>query len=180
MSGSFSLLDDRIMLADYRKRAFAENNPIMIAGAVSSTLLIAALLFEHVGGLVPCQLCLTQRAPHYGIVVLTIISLMSPPQQKTWRPVGALLAATTAGIGLQHVGVEQGWWQGPQGCSAAIGADASLADLTTSLLATPVVRCDEVAWSLFSISMAGWNMLISAALALFLISATFKTMKTDS
>jgi disulfide bond formation protein DsbB len=168
------------MLTEYRKLAFAENNPIMIAGAISATLLVVALLFEHVGGLVPCELCLTQRVPHYGIVGLTIISLMSPSQQKTWRPVGALLAATTAGIGMQHVGVEQGWWQGPQGCSANIGADASLADLTTSLLATPVVRCDEVAWSLFSISMAGWNMLISTALAIFLISATLKIMKSQN
>ena len=35
----------------------------------------------------------------------------------------------------------------------------------------PVVRCDEVAWSLFGISMAGWNAILSAGLsALWLAS----------
>lgn len=154
-----------------------DNRPILVAGAISSSLLIAALLFEHVGGLVPCQLCLTQRVPHYGIICLAMISLIRPHQQSTWRPVGALLATTTAGIGLQHLGVEQGWWQGPQGCSSQADASQSLADLTTSLLSTPVVRCDEVAWSFLSISMAGWNMIISAGLAIFLIWATLMVIR---
>lgn len=168
------------MTSDLHKWIYDNNHPILIAGAISAGLLTMALLFEHVGGLAPCKLCLTQRVPHYGMIGLAMISLMSPTQQKTWRPVGALLAATTAGVGLQHVGVEQGWWQGPQGCSAALQSSASLSDLTDSLLATPVVRCDEIAWSLFGISMAGWNMIISAALALFLISATVTYYKAVS
>ena len=164
------------MISDYQMLLLKDNRPLMIAGALSATLLTAALLFEHVGGLVPCDLCLTQRVPHYAIVGLTFLSLMRPNQQKTWRPVATLLAATTAGVGLQHVGVEQGWWQGPTGCSSAVDASASLSDLTTSLLATPVVRCDEIAWSFLSISMAGWNMLISLGLALFLFWATLDVL----
>ena len=160
------------MVTDAKSLLLNDNRPVLIAGALSATLLTAALLFEHIGGLVPCELCLTQRVPHYGIIGLALISIMSPHQQKTWRPVGTLLAATTAGVGLQHVGVEQGWWQGPKGCSSAVDASASLSDLTTSLLATPVVRCDEIAWSFLGISMAGWNMLISLGLALFLFWAT--------
>ena len=167
------------MLLWLRTTLFADNRPVLLAGAVSASLLTAALLFEHVGGLAPCKLCLTQRNPHYAMIALAMISLISPFQQKTWRAVGALLGATTAGVGLQHVGVEQGWWQGPQGCSSTIGSTDSLADITTTLLATAVVRCDEVAWSLFSISMAGWNMIISAGLAIFLARATFKITYSD-
>ena len=168
------------MISEWRKWVYQDNRPIMIAGAISAGLLTMALLFEHVGGLVPCTLCLTQRVPHYGMVGLAIISLMSPSQQRTWRPVGVLLAATTAAVGLQHVGVEQGWWQGPQGCSSQVQSGASLADLTDSLLATPVVRCDEIAWSLFGISMAGWNMIISTALALLLTIASVKIYKAGA
>lgn len=174
----------KMMPANWLDLIYKDNNPIMIAGAISASVLTAALLFEHVGGLVPCKLCLTQRMPHYGIIGLTIFSLMAPSlrraHQKTWRPVGALLAATTAGIGLQHVGVEQGWWQGPQGCSSNLGSTNSLSDLTDNLLSMPVVRCDEVAWSFLSISMAGWNFLISLALAIFLISASFKLYRVSS
>ena len=156
-----------------RYAIFDHNRPVALAALVSLGLIIAALLFEYIGGLVPCKLCLTQRLPHYGLIALGFISMISPSQQLTWRPVGALLASVTSGVGIQHVGVEQGWWQGPQGCSSNMDAGASLADLTQALLATPVVRCDEVAWSLMGLSMAGWNALISAALALFLIWASF-------
>ena len=166
------------MITATYQQLLQDNRPVLLAGAISAGLLTIALLFEHVGGLAPCKLCLTQRVPHYGMIALAMISLMSPTQQKTWRPVGALLALTTAAVGLQHVGVEQKWWQGPQGCSSSVDSTASLADLTDSLLATPVVRCDEIAWSFLSISMAGWNMIISAGLAFFLISATVQVMKT--
>ena len=151
---------------------FDQNRPVAIAAMVSLGLIIGALGFEHIGGFVPCQLCLTQRLPHYGLIALGFISLMSPSQQLTWRPVGALLASVTAGVGLQHVGVEQGWWQGPQGCSSALDTNASVSELTQALLETPVVRCDEIVWSFLGLSMAGWNMVISAGLAIFLIWAS--------
>lgn len=160
------------MTTSYPYALFAHNRPVAIAALVSLALIVAALGFEYIGGLLPCKLCLTQRLPHYGLIALGFISLISPSQQSTWRPVGALLASVTAGVGIQHVGVEQGWWHGPQGCSSTIDSNASLADLTSSLLATPVVRCDEVAWSFMGVSMAGWNALISATMAIFLVWAS--------
>ena len=44
-------------------------------------------------------------------------------------------------------------------------AQMSTQDLMSALEAAPVVRCDEIAWSLLGISMAGWNAIISAALS---------------
>ena len=60
-----------------------------------------------------------------------------------------------------HAGVEWQLWEGPAGCTASLAAGASAADLVDQLLATPVVRCDDVPWSLFGLSMAGWNTLFS-------------------
>jgi disulfide bond formation protein DsbB len=56
-------------------------------------------------------------------------------------------------------------WDGPAGCTANLAAGASTADLVDQLLATPVVRCDDVPWSLFGLSMAGWNALFSLDIA---------------
>lgn len=165
------------MIKDISHALFHDNRPVALVALASLGLITAALFFEYVIGLVPCKLCLTQRLPHYGLIALGLISTIRPSHQLLWRSVGALLAGVTSGVGLQHVGVEQGWWKGPQGCSSQIDGQASLADLTTALLATPVVRCDEVAWSFLSISMAGWNMIISAALALFLIAASLHLVK---
>ena len=44
------------------------------------------------------------------------------------------------------------------------------------IMAAPLVRCDEIPWSLFGVSMAGWNALISFALAaIWILAATRRT-----
>ena len=86
----------------------------------------------------------------------------------------ALCAGITAIIASYHVGVEQKLWQGPTSCSGSLNS-MSASDLLDSLLATPVVRCDEIAWSFANISMAGWNMLFSSGLACFALLAYRKT-----
>ena len=78
----------------------------------------------------------------------------------------AVAFAASAGIGIYHVGVEQGLFAGPTACSGTITGD-SVEELRRALVAAPVVRCDQVAWSLFGISLAGYNVLASVALALF-------------
>jgi disulfide bond formation protein DsbB len=83
-----------------------------------------------------------------------------------WLPwLGALAALTTAGVGLFHVGVEQGWWEGPSTCTSGDVTDISAQDLLTQIMEAPLVRCDEIAWSFAGLSMAGWNAVISLALA---------------
>jgi disulfide bond formation protein DsbB len=55
---------------------------------------------------------------------------------------------------------------GPTACSGGIALDGSPSALLDQLLAAPVIRCDEVPWSLFGLSMANWNMLISLGMAM--------------
>ncbi len=130
----------------------------------SAALLAGAFAFQYLGGLAPCTLCLWQRWPHAAAVVIGVLFLATG-----WRwllGLGALAALVTAGIGGFHVGVEQGWWEGLRTCSAGSIAGISTADLLNPAadVAAPV-RCDAIAWSLFGISMAGWNALLSVGLA---------------
>ena len=146
---------------------------VILCGAASAALLLAAFGFEYLGGLAPCKLCLWQRWPHAAVVVVSLIGLAG------LRPAAALSlivlsAALTAGIAGYHVGVEQQLWAGPASCSSSLEG-GSAAALLDSLLATPVVRCDEVAWSFAGLSMAGWNMVISAGLAGFAFAAWRKS-----
>ena len=127
---------------------------------MSATLLIAAFLFEYVGGMAPCSLCIWQRWAHVGVIGAALLGLLMLPNRN-----GLLLVATAAlasfGIAGYHAGVEWALWDGPAGCTANLGTGASSAELVDMLLATPVVRCDDVPWSLFGLSMAGWNSLLS-------------------
>lgn len=141
-----------------------------IGAATGSLLLLAAALaFQYIGGLAPCPMCIWQRWPHVAAVALGLALLVLP-----WRvlaALGALAMFTGAGLGLYHAGVEQGWWQGPTSCIAPGIGGLSSEQLLKSILAAPVVRCDEIAWSLLGLSMAGWNALASLALAFLWIRA---------
>ena len=137
---------------------------VALAGAGSAALLAGAFAFQYLGGLAPCALCLWQRWPHAAAVGIMVLALLVPNR---WLMVlGALAALTTAAIGGFHMGVEYGWWEGLQSCSGGSIAGVSMDDLLNpnAAVAAPV-RCDQVPWALFGISMAGWNMIASVGLA---------------
>ena len=145
-----------------------DRSPAFILFFGSGALLAGAYGFQYFADLQPCVLCLYQRAPHAVVMGLSLIALVLMPRAvAAWAVGGAGLALLVgAGIAGFHVGVEQHWWQGTAECGSTIAAD-SVDALRAQLLAQPVVRCDEVPWSLFNVSMAGYNLAFSAALAIF-------------
>jgi len=143
--------------------------PAILLALASAGVLGAALFFQFVLGYQPCVLCIMQRWPYVAVLVFSIVTLLF----RQWKGVGdALLVASglalvaCAGIAAYHVGVEQHWWAGTSSCGGSAPAD-SLEALRAQVMAAPVTRCDEVAWSLFGLSMAGYNVLISLGLAIF-------------
>ena len=153
---------------------FSKQQILFLCGLASAALLTAAFGFEYLGGLAPCKLCLWQRWPHAGVIVLCLMGTTGALRSGPAFWMIALCAAVTAIIAGYHVGVEKQLWQGPTSCSGALNS-MSASDLLDNLLATPVVRCDEIAWSFANISMAGWNMLFSSGLACFALLAYRKT-----
>ncbi len=137
---------------------------ILIATLGSVALLGGAFAFQYIGGLAPCQLCLWQRWPHAAAIAIGLVALLTGWRGLAW--LGALAALATAGIGLFHVGVEQLWWEGLASCTAGSIEGISAADLLDpSKDVAAVVRCDEIAWQMLGVSMAGWNAILSVVLA---------------
>lgn len=143
---------------------------ILLATLGSASLLGVAFAFQYIGGLAPCQLCLYQRWPHAAAILIGLVALATGWRGLAW--LGALAALATAAIGVFHVGVEQLWWEGLATCTAGSIDGISASDLLDpSKDVAAVVRCDEIAWSLFGISMAGWNVILSLVLAGFWVKA---------
>ncbi len=138
--------------------------------AVSLGALAAALASQYWGGLQPCVLCYYQRYAYLGAIAFGLLGLIAGPRVEARRVAVALAGLaflTGAAIAAFHVGVEQHWWRGTTECHApAFDPNASIADLRKQLLETTFVPCDEVQWSLFGISMPGYNVLASLGLAL--------------
>ncbi len=140
---------------------------LLLAGSVIA--LGGAFIGQYGFDLHPCVLCIYQRWPHGVVIALCLLAFVvkAPGVRTGLLALTGLAIAVGAGIAAFHVGVEQGWWEGTSSCAAAIGGATSLKELEAQIMAAPLVRCDEVAWSLFGISMAGYNFLLSAAMALF-------------
>ncbi len=143
---------------------------VLVAASGSAALLLGAWGFQYIGGLAPCKMCIWQRYPH-GVAVILGALAFAFPGVRPLPLLGALAAATTAGIGFYHAGVEQGWWEGPSTCTSGNIGGLSAEELMDQIMSAPLVRCDDIPWEMFGISMAGWNGLISTGLVLIWIAA---------
>lgn len=149
--------------------------------AISLAMLAAAHAFERFAGLDPCNLCLRQREVYWGAVAIagsaTLWHLISRGSRGTPRIAAFLLFLTFATgfiTALFHMGGEYHWWTLPASCSGSLGPIANL-DLSALASGSGTIQmpvsCGDVAWSWLGLSMAGWNALISLALAIFSLLA---------
>ena len=140
----------------------------------SLAVIAGALFSQYFGGLTPCELCLLERWPYYVAIPLLAIALALGARGKLALGLivlVALLFLASSGLAFYHVGVEQHWFAGPTACTGTGGSARTVEELKAQLLNQQPVRCDEVQWSLFHISMAGWNFIASLVLAALSIYA---------
>lgn len=142
--------------------------PSLFIALASAIILAVAYGFEY-NGYAPCELCWYQRYPYMAIVALMMVAMALKEQNsKLLLALMILLAFVETGIAGFHVGVEYKWWDGLATCGGAF--DVSNIELTMDSLynsAQKVVRCDEPAWTLGNISMAGYNVPTALSLAVF-------------
>src|SRR5262245_53676512 len=153
-----------------------QERPIAAAALVvavgGAATILGAWFFQYGMGLKPCPLCLEQRYAFYFAIPLAVMVLMGEAagsQRKVLLAALAVIAAGmlwNAGLAAYHAGVEWKWWAGPQDCSGDIEGFGSAGDMLSSLRQINIVRCDEAAWRFLGISLAGYNVVISLALAL--------------
>jgi len=132
----------------------------LLAFALPAILLATVWAMQIFGNYYPCDMCHWQRWPHYGALVVAALAILlrSSPASRPLTVFAGLLIITSGLIGAFHAGVEYHWWQGPTHCSSTVARGP---DLLKAILAAPLVRCDTAAWTLFGISLAGYNFIVS-------------------
>jgi disulfide bond formation protein DsbB len=131
-----------------------------LALLVPASLLGGALASQYLGGLAPCEMCYWQRWPHGAAIAFAALAFVLPSQTRILTLLAAAAIAVSGIIGVYHAGVEAGIFEGLTTCTAT-GA-GSLADI----MATPLVRCDQIQFAFLGISMAGWNAVLSLGSAI--------------
>jgi disulfide bond formation protein DsbB len=143
---------------------------LMIAAA-SVAILAAVWIFQALG-YEPCELCLTQRYAFYLAAPLAALTafLAGRSAHGLARAGFALLSLAflaNAALAAYHAGVEYHWWPGPTVCTGGLTGPVDVNDLMNALNSVKVVRCDEVQLRIAGLSLAGWNIAVSAALAVY-------------
>ena len=162
-------------------------DPVFVAAAaiafLATDVLVGAWFFQLVLDIRPCPLCLEQRYAYYLAIPLAALIALGAARNVS-RPLliaglGALAVIwfANAGLGAYHAGVEWGFWQGPTDCSGPI-TDLGGGSLLDSLNKVKVIRCDEVQWRFLGLSLAGYNTLISFALAVLALWGISRSMKS--
>jgi disulfide bond formation protein DsbB len=168
------------MLAPSQDNAAAATTPLwrnnppalaaLIVAVVGAATIAGAWFFELVIKLKPCPMCLEQRIPYYiGIPLAFVVAFTAFRKAPRGVVIGglvvlALLMLWNVYMGVFHAGVEWKWWVGPAECTGTPefgGAGGFLNRLQT----INITRCDEAAWRFLGLSLAGYNALISLALA---------------
>jgi disulfide bond formation protein DsbB len=179
------------MLGDLMDRAHAHPTAAAaIAIAVIGLATIAGFFFfQFALGYPPCPLCLEQRIAYYVSVPLAALILLGVSVNSSRKVLALALFAIAAamlynaGLGTYHAGIEYHWWAGPQDCSATMPDFSKGGSLLDQINKARVIRCDEPAWTLFGISLAGYNVLVSLLLlriALWGGLATWRTAQGSS
>ena len=161
--------------------------------ALAAASILGALGFEHIGGYQPCALCLMQRTPYYigiPVVLVTLAALVVAAPRMVILLLFAALAALAlynAGLGIYHSGVEWELWKGPESCAAVGDPSAGFGSGAGGLGGgTGIIErlknevppsCGDAPWRLFGLSFAGWNVVVSLALAGFAGAGIVRTLK---
>ncbi|MCC3862088.1 disulfide bond formation protein B [Pseudemcibacter aquimaris] len=145
---------------------FIFDNILILSWIASILMLSGAYGFEYIGGLVPCDLCWPQRYAHMAVIVFGAFALyfkkLNPIKWQRFKVLTCVSWAVSVGYSGYHAGVEQKWWEGPDSCTMqASDMGLTFESFQRSLENTTFIRCDEIPWEMFGISMAGYNFLIS-------------------
>lgn len=152
----------------------------LIALLLPASLLAGAYGSQYLGGLAPCEFCYWQRWAHWAGAALAIGAYLlarMPDRGRRLVWLAALAIFVSGGIGVYHAGVEAGVFGGITQCST-MGSVGTGDDLLKSIMARPMVRCDEIQFQFLGISMAGWNAILSIGGALVILWLSLKRPRT--
>jgi disulfide bond formation protein DsbB len=149
----------------------------MLAFLLPTALLAGAYGSQYIGGLLPCEYCWWQRYPHFAAVAIALVAfgVSNAAYRNVLVALAALAIATSGLIGGFHAGVEYGYWEGLTACTATISGSGD--DLLKSIMNAPLVRCDVAPWTLFGISLAGYNFLLSFGGAMLILAMIWRSKK---
>lgn len=136
-----------------------------LAAIVIAFVALASAYVIQLAGYEPCVLCLRQRVPYMVGIPFLMLAYFAD-SRAVWGEytlrllnwVGLISFATVAFLAANHVGVEQGWWEGPSSCVARTLDTSSLEAFTSQIRTLGMVSCNTPSFTVLGFSLAWWNL----------------------
>lgn len=141
----------------------------MIYVLISTWLVIGAFFMQIFFGLQPCDLCVWQRIPHLAVMFGAV--LVPLKFVRFTLIMQAMAYFINAALALYHTGIERLWWKGIGECVSPEINQLSINDLYQKLMMTNIVKCNEISFSLFGLSLTNYNLIVCTLLGISLIYA---------
>lgn len=162
-------------MPNFLQKLLAMPNAALLLLVACLGSLAFALTMQYGFGVAPCQLCLWQRVPFVIVAGLALLATVARPyglHTRIFLGLCVVALLINSGLAIFHSGVERHWWEWHSTCTGSmLDRTNSIDDLRRELLEKPVVRCDQISWSLLGLTMANLNIVFSFALALLAAAA---------
>ena len=133
-----------------------------------------AYFVEFVLGHEPCNLCIIERIPYIGSLILISLLVFINRWEKLILSIVLLLFIFGALISIYHVGIEQGIFSESLLCELGLNNDVqSPGELLKTLEKTPI-SCKEVTFRIFGLSLATFNAFLSIIISYILFTLILK------
>ena len=138
-----------------------KKNFFRITFLISLFVLISAYFIEYVLGHQPCNLCLIERIPYMGALIIIIINYKFNHLEKylILLLVFVFLAGTL--ISLYHLGIEQGFIKESFVCDLKNSSKILTKEEILQQLKEKMVSCKDVTFKIFGFSLTTLNIIIS-------------------
>ena len=131
----------------------------------SSLILISAYIIEIFLKHPPCKLCEYQRIPYFLLIILSPIAIFRE-EKITFFYLSILLLFCVSLIAGFHSLVERKLISFDTGCTSINNSFENIEELRNFLEKVPIVKCDEISFSVLGLSLANLNLMISISLIL--------------
>ena len=136
---------------------------------ISIFALIAAYFVEYILGYKPCNLCLIERLPYFFAIIIIFLYLTINRFEKLIFIFLGLIFASGTILSFYHFGIEQGFFKESLVCISNDEINSLIKEDLIKELQKKVASCKDVQFTLFGLSLATINTIISFILSVIII-----------
>ncbi len=150
----------------------SKNNKLFLNGILIFSVLALSIAYfvQYILGHKPCNLCLIERYPYLGAVILISLIFILNKFEKSISFIILLLFIFGSVVSFYHVGIEQGFFSESLVCDLGkTQENLSKESLLKQLENTTIISCKEVTFRILGFSLATINTVISIILSVIMI-----------